>query len=311
MSVMTVRGPVPAGELGMCMPHEHVVIDLWTNAQWRWDLDGVLIEEDIQTEEMRLFKAAGGGTIVDLTLPRIGRNPEMLKSISIASDVHIVMGCGWYREPYYPPEIDRTTTDELAAELIAEIEDGVGPEKIKPGIIGEIGSHKSFVTAKEERVFRAAARAQLATGLSVTTHSVASPVGLEHLKIFLTEGVSPERIVIGHCDSYVVESYLLGILEAGASVMFDNIGYADYESSVLEPRLIRMILDLIGRGYANRILLSQDVCKRPTLAAYGGPGYQDLLSRFHGVLAGAGVSEADWTLMTVENPARMLERATV
>ncbi len=38
------------------------------------------------------------------------------------------MGCGWYRTAYYPPEarIERRSIDDLADELVAEIETGVG-----------------------------------------------------------------------------------------------------------------------------------------------------------------------------------------
>jgi phosphotriesterase-related protein len=69
-----------------------------------------------------------------------------------------------------------------------------------------------------------------------------------------------------------------------------------------------MILNLLGRGYVERIMLSSDVCHRPTLKTYGGMGYTDLLDRFHGVLLEAGVSESDWVTMTHTNPARMLTR---
>jgi predicted metal-dependent phosphotriesterase family hydrolase len=305
---MTVGGPVEPDALGMVMPHEHVIINMWTNAWWRWDLNSVLIEEDIQQDEVRFFKEAGGGTIVDLTLPGIGRDPEGLKRISAATGVNIVMGCGWYREPYHPDNMDKVSTDELAAELVAEINVGVGPEQIKPGIIGEIGTHKPYVTAKEERAFRAAAWAGVETGLTVTTHAVSSPVGLAQLRILLKEGVAPDRIVIGHCDSYLVESYLLGILESGAYAMFDNIGYPKHDASVLEPRLVKMILNLIDRGYLERMMLSSDVCHRASLVTYGGMGYSDLLNRFHAVLLEAGVSEEQWVMMTETNPARTLTR---
>jgi phosphotriesterase-related protein len=308
--VTTVRGPVEAADLGHCQPHEHVVLDMWSNAEWWWNSDRILTDEDEQADELRRFKDAGGGTIVDLTLPGIGRGPEALRRVSEATGVHIVMGCGWYRQPFYPPEIDRTPTEELARQLIAEITEGVGPEKIRPGIIGEIGSHKNFVSALEERAFRAAAWAQCETGLTLTTHSVASAVGLDHLRILTREGVAPDRIVIGHCDSYLRIGYLDAILEQGAYVQFDNIGYPPPDASALEHRLIKVILDLIGRGYVERILLSQDICARPSLSAYGGPGYTYLLTSFEGTLKGAGVSDSDWEQMTIGNPARILDQPT-
>jgi phosphotriesterase-related protein len=307
VSVMTVRGPVAADDLGRCLPHEHVVIDMWSNAEWRWDSDRILTDEDEQIDEVRRFKDVGGGTIVDLSLPGIGRDPEALRRISEATDVHIVMGCGWYRQPYYPPDVDRTSTEDLAASLVREIRDGVGPQTIRPGIIGEIGSHKGFVTAQEERAFMAAAWAQCETGLAFTTHSVASKVGLDHLRILTREGVRPDRVVVGHCDSYLRRNYLEAILEQGAYVQFDNIGYPPPDVSALENRLIPMIVELIDRGSVERILLSQDICARPSLSAYGGPGYTYLLTRFEVALKDAGVSAAQWDQMTVKNPAKLLD----
>ena len=112
------------------------------------------------------------------------------------------MGSGWYRGAYYPPEarIDRRSVDDLADELVREATDGVGESGVIPGIIGEIGTDKPWVSAAEERVHRAAARAAKRTGRAITTHSIMSPVGLAQLRIFEEEGLDPARVVIGHSD---------------------------------------------------------------------------------------------------------------
>ena len=67
------------------------------------------------------------------------------------------MGAGWYRDAYYPAEllVDRRSVDSLAEELVAEVTDGVGDTGIRPGILGEIGTDKPWVTPAEERVHRA------------------------------------------------------------------------------------------------------------------------------------------------------------
>ena len=100
-----------------------------------------------------------------------------------ATGLHIVMGAGWYRHAYYPVEarIDRRSVDELADEIVREATDGVGETGVRPGIIGEIGTDKPWVSPSEERVHRAAARAARRTGLAITTHAVLSTVGLDQL----------------------------------------------------------------------------------------------------------------------------------
>lgn len=62
------------------------------------------------TEEVWLYGEAGGGTLVDPTLEHIGRDPEKLRRVSEATGVHIVMGTGFYREPYYPEFVNKWTT---------------------------------------------------------------------------------------------------------------------------------------------------------------------------------------------------------
>ena len=210
--VMTVSGPIPPEKLGFTLPHEHTGISLWHIAN-RWDYWELTPDDDLIIEELRDFRRRGGGTLVDLTLPGVGRDPDRLRRLASASGLNIVMGTGWYREAYYPAEalIDRRSVDDLAAEMVDELEHGVGDSGIRPGIIGEIGTDKPWVSAREERVHRAAARAAKQTGMAITTHGVQSAVGLAQLRIFTEEGVDPARVVIGHADSHHdLDFYLVG-----------------------------------------------------------------------------------------------------
>jgi phosphotriesterase-related protein len=219
------------------------------------------------------------------------------------------MGCGWYRGAYYPADalIDRRSVDELADELVREATDGVADTGIRPGIIGEIGTDKPWVSALEERVHRAAARAARRTGLAVTTHSVLSPIGLEQLRIFEDEGADPTRIVIGHADSYPHIDHYLAIVERGASVEFDFLGmsFTPVERHG-ESRIVDLLCDLLARGHVERVLLSQDVCHDAQLQRYGGNGYAYLARTFLPRLREAGVGDAEIETMTVANPRRLL-----
>ena len=218
------------------------------------------------------------------------------------------MGCGWYREAYYPAEalIDRRSVDDLADELIAEFAAGVAGTGVRPGIIGEIGTDKPWVTAREERVHRAAARAAKRTGMAITTHGVASPVGLEQLRIFTEEGVDPGRVVIGHADSYLDLDHYLAILGRGANLEFDFLGHRFGVEEQLEPRLVEIIVELLERGFGSQLLLSQDVCHTSQLRANDGFGYVYLQQHFLPLLRTAAVGEGEIVQMTVENPRRIL-----
>jgi predicted metal-dependent phosphotriesterase family hydrolase len=306
--VQTVLGRIDPSDLGVTLPHEHTQCALW-HIENRWDYWQLTRDEPVIVAELERFRQAGGRSLVDLTLPGIGRDPLWLKGIAEASGLNVVMGCGWYRTAYYPPEdrIDRRSADDLADELVGEIGEGVGDSGVRPGIIGEIGTDKPWLSPAEERVHRAVARAARRTGLSITTHSVLSPVGLDQLRIFEEEGLDPGRVVIGHSDSYPVLDYYLEIIRRGASVEFDFLGmtFTAVERRG-EDRIVELLLELLARGNADRVLLSQDVCNDGQLHRYGGRGYTYLADRFLPRLRDAGVSDADIDTMTIANPRRLL-----
>ena len=223
--VVTVTGPVPPERIGFTLPHEHLSCrpELVPKRQ---ELIDFTSDAEVMTDELHDFRRRGGSCIVDLTSGGLARDPNWLRNLASRTGVFIVMGAGWYRESFYPPEagIDRRTVAELAAEIVDELEHGVDDTGVRPGIIGEIGTDHAWVSAREERVFRAVARAAGQTGLAVSTHALHSQVGLDQLGILQDEGFDPGRVVIGHTDSNLDIDYALAILDRGANVQFDLLG---------------------------------------------------------------------------------------
>jgi phosphotriesterase-related protein len=310
--VQTVLGPVDPMTLGFTLPHEHTAIALWLIPN-RWDYWELTADEPIITAELAHYREAGGTAMADLTLPGVGRDPAWLVGLARATGLHLVMGGGWYRGAHYPAEalIDRRSVDDLADELVREVEEGIslpGLDKaVKPGIFGEIGTDKPWLSAQEERVHRAVARASRRTGLAISTHAVMSPVGLAQLRVFETEGADLTRVVIGHADSYPVLDHYLEIIGRGASIELDFLGmsFTPMERHG-EPRVIDLLLELLSRGHADRVLLSQDVCHNQQLRHYEGNGYTYLQETFLPRLRARGVSDAEIDQLTILNPRRIL-----
>jgi phosphotriesterase-related protein len=307
-SVQTVLGPIDPADLGWTLPHEHTAIALWHIAN-RWDYWELRRDEPVIVEELSAFRAAGGGALVDLTLDGVGRDPGWLARVARATGLHLVMGSGWYRGAHYPAEtlVDRRSVDSLADEIVRDATLGVAETGIRSGIIGEIGTDKPWLSAQEERVHRAAARAARRTGLAITTHAVQSTVGLDQLRVFEAEGADLSRVVIGHADSNPSLDYHVAIVERGATVEFDFLGMAVTPLERHgEGRIVDNLKELLARGHVERVLLSQDVCHDSQLRRYGGNGYTYLADTFLPRLRSAGVSEAEIRTITVDNPRRLL-----
>ena len=306
--VQTVLGPVPPDAVGFALPHEHTRCVLW-QIPGRWDYWELTGEDELILPELAHFRELGGTCLVDVTLAAIGRDPLRLRRLAEASGLHLVMGCGWYRGAYYPPDalVDRRSVEALEEILVEEILGGADGTHVRPGIIGEIGTDKPWLSAQEERVFRAVGRASRATGLAVMTHAVMSEVGLAQLRVLEEAGADPARVVIGHADSYPSLPHYLEIVRRGANLEFDFLGmsFSPMERHG-EPRVVDLARELIERGHSDRLLLSQDVCHNSQLKAYGGNGYVYLFETFLPRLRAAGVPEAAIHQMTVLNPARIL-----
>jgi len=307
MHIQTVKGPVAPDEIGFTLPAEHFYIQQWevTGHESAYQLE----DDEVFLEEIAAFRALGGSCIVDQTPPCIGRKPEKLLELSRRSGIHVVMGCGWYLEAYAPPEdrLERRSAQSIADQLIAEIEAGVGETGIRPGIIGEFGATRSWISPLEERIHRASARAQRTTGIAIGTHAIHSEVGLAQLDLFEEEGVDPSRVAIGHCDSFPHLGYWLRIAERGAYVQIDNLGQ---RMGRHEERLVSLISELVDRGHERRILLSHDVGVVPELRYHGGRGFTYLSETFLPMLRAVGIPDAVLATITVDNPRRLLTLAT-
>lgn len=299
-TVMTVAGPVPSEELGVVLPHEH----LFANVMKEYRGNGLLHDVQLAVEELKDFAAHGGGTLVELTPVEIGRDPEKLLEASRASGVHVVMGCGHYREPYLDRErFHRIGADALAEEMIREIEDGAGDTGVRPGIIGEIGNNDDGISPAEELSFRAAARAHLATGLTITTHAAWFPVGLAQLDLLEEEGVAPDRVIIGHADGVPGPAYQLELAARGAYVEFDGFGT---DTAYDCERALDYIMALREHGHLDQVLVSHDIFLRTHMRARGGPGYTWIIRELLPRLRERGLPEDEISLLLVENPRAAL-----
>ena len=299
-SVISVTGEVPSTEIGAVLMHEHIMCDLYRISA---DSNHLLDDVELAASELRHLADTPVQTVVDVTSVGLGRDLETLRDLALQNDLNIVAGCGWYRDPYLPRAVFETTADGLADELIREITQGSDSGGIRPGIIGEIGACRSPMSPAEERVLRAGGYAQLETGVSIYTHASRSTVGIEQARILIRMGVPPDRIVIGHADTVPRKDYWSELLDMGVTLGFDTVK-PTYAFDV--NKRIAGLTWLVERGSLDRVVISNDVCWRTHLRAFGGGGYTYCVTDFFDVLRSEGFGDREFQTIFHDTPVRLL-----
>ncbi|MGG2464290.1 phosphotriesterase family protein [Streptomyces sp. RGM 3693] len=302
-TVRTVTGPLDTSALrGPVLPHEHLRLDLDRPGVHNHTLHAR--HADAIAHELALLHGEFGlSLVVEQTCRGMGRDVAALAGISTACGVAVVTATGWYHEAFHPVEVRDGDTSSLVEVLRREIEEGIGPTRIRPGLIGEVGTGGDRPSPAERRTLTAAARAAVTTGLSVATHAHLGRGGLAQLRLLTGQGLAPHRIALGHQDLLDEPATHRRLAAEGAYVSFDTIGKNHYQDDDVR---LRLVLALLEAGHADRVLLSCDVSRHTYLSAHGGTGYGHLFRTFLPRLRAAGVPHDLIDRMTRRNPLRFL-----
>jgi phosphotriesterase-related protein len=222
----------------------------------------------------------------------------------VAADVgvNIVAGTGFYWERFHPTWLADMSETEIVRLLVTDLTEGFAGTDVVAGIIGEIGTHHRAISPTEARVIRACAAAQRETHVPIATHALFTRIGMEQARAFADAGADLDKLVIGHVDTTPDVDYHEELVRFGVWIAYDAIGQLDKQS---DEQRADAIVELIGRGHRDRILLSTDVGKRGALRAYGGQGYDHVITGFLPLLRERGLSQDDIDAMTIDNPRQL------
>jgi len=343
VGIRTVTGEISPSDCGITLPHEHLLFDLssWcplpteatrialAEAPVSIEILGELrrdaslsrdnvrqLDVELAIRELMHYRRAGGSTLVDVTSIGLGRDPMALRAISQATGVNVVMGCGYYFESPQLQYLRNQTIEQIQATIERDLVEGISNTGIRSGIIGEIGT-SGPLTETEERVLRAAARAQLRTHAAISVHPDAFYQGREHtirhiLDILIEEGVPLNKVIICHIDDTGFNlDFQRSLMEQDAFVEYDSFGSEIYFDSMNaheahDSQRVDAVLKLAEEGFASHLLLSHDVCFKIHLKKYGGYGYDHILRHILPMMRRKGIREKDIDLMMVKNPATVL-----
>lgn len=314
-------------------------------------LDNCLqFDKDVLKRAVQEYKDLGGQTICDVTPHGCGLDsvmPDFLPEIkTIMEDVglNVVLGMGHYIDAFDIPQeskeagassgknydilmspsdaIKDFTAERLAEEYIKDIRTGYGDMKIKPGVIGELGTG-NVITDVEKRTLRAGAMAQQETGLAITLH-MQPPAREDHIAIDVLKeaGARLDKVVLGHRDGVLAHpdmtfdkavDHYLSILERGCYVQFDLCGNQEYYRANVgswwlpgDRERALAVKAICDHGYEDKILISTDIGHKYYMTEFGGWGYGHILNNFREFLLVAGLSEKQCDRITKDNPQEML-----
>jgi len=242
---------------------------------------------DLMTEELRNAQRDGVACIVDAGHPDMGRDLNFVREAAMKAGLPVVAATGFYTQPYYPKELSTWSEEQIFQALMKQVDaDPIGA-------FGEIGSWDDM-TADERKVFRAIARAHVATNLPIFTHTgIPGKAALEQLDILEDGGVKPDRVVIGHLGNLNDPNVVVhrAICRRGAFIGFDRQGGNNNDA-----QQVAMVMTLIDAGFADHLMFSGDASR----------GYGRVMTNWVPKIKAAGASDAVLHTIMVDNPRRFL-----
>ena len=270
--------------------------------------------------EANLFKRHGGGCLVDQTSIGLARDPLGLQQVSRATGVHVVMATSYYTNEYHPAEIADMDIEQVMQRIMRDLDEGVAGG-VQAGIIGEVGLCTKM-HPDEEKVLRASARAQRASGVPLSIHPGFGPDAIwAAVRILEEEKADLSRTIMCHVDHRLASSPapnsfdpepFLELAKTGMYLEFDCFGwegsYRQRGKVDMPNDAIRLneMMALIEAGHESRVLMSHDLALQHWQRKYGGHGWQHIPETVTALMRYKGFDEALITRILYQNPQDML-----
>lgn len=296
--VQSVLGPIDASKLGFTLTHEHICRTPKPSPRGKTNSVARAVAK------LKEAKDAGIDTLVDVTPFDVGRDVRFGEEVSRKSGMQIVACTGQH---FFAPEsYAARSVAEITEIFIREIEEGIDDTDIKAGVI-KVAARSGVMTPAEEKVFRAAARASKATGISVQTHTNSSERGGEaQAAIFEAEGLSPGRVALGHSNDTDDLDYLIGLAKRGYTLGMDHAFWGMAPGATLSwQKRVECVKQLVDAGFVNQLFLSNDwVFGDVERDKINPDGLLYTTRRTIPYLKRIGVTDPEIRIIAVENPRR-------
>ncbi len=244
-------GEVPYETLGITDAHNHVWIDPIPGAD---PASPVLNQFEQIRDELKLYRAAGGGSLLDCQPGGCGRNANKLMELSKATGVQIIACTGFHRRKYYAPEHWLFTAGSARAagyftgELTSALEETKDtPQAVRAGFI-KIALESAW-DASPQCALEGAAEAARQTGALMEIHTEKGALAEKAVIYFEEQGVRPEQLVLCHMDKRPDPGLHIELARFGALLEYDTFYRAKYQP---ETRLWALIEKMVAAGGGDR-----------------------------------------------------------
>jgi phosphotriesterase-related protein len=311
-TVETVRGTVDVADLGPTLMHEHIfVLDpqalenyghVWGESYWD---EEVRVADAIQ--KLRRLRDGGIHTLVDPTVPGLGRSIPRIQRINAEVDLNIVVATGVYQFLELPSFLANRADDVVVELFVRELREGIDDTGVKAAFLKCCVEEHGLI-ADVPRILSMIAAASIETDAPVMVHTNApAQTGLLALDFLTAAGVDPARIVIAHAGDSNDLGYLRALADTRASLGCDRFSIEHFNP---EAKRSETLLALVAEGYAGSVHLGHDgACFYDFMVnnPYFADEHPDYLHIAHNVLPAllaAGVTQAQIDQMLIDNPRR-------
>jgi phosphotriesterase-related protein len=264
-SVPTTAGDIDVGDLGVVLMHEHVFIRTEPLQQGWPGFGGWDAEAEVAAARERLswLSRAGVGAILDMTVPGLGRDPELVARAVDGTGVKVMFATGYYTYDNLPFPFQYRgrgkvldDADQMLESLFEQdVTSGIGDTGFRAAVL-KIVTDEQGMTPDIERLAIAIANVHGRTGAPICTHAHApTERGLEQQRLLASRGVDLGRVLVGHSNETTDLGYLEQIIENGSYLGWDRCGLA---IAVPLDAQLDTLAKLCERGYASRVMLSHD-----------------------------------------------------
>ena len=308
--IMTVNGPVTPGEMGLTLHHEHVLVDFIgadSTGYFRWDREDVIQKA---LPHLTAIKGFGINTFIECTPAFLGRDPWLLKDLSLKSGITFITNTGYYgarNNLFLPRSFNNLDEQELAEIWIDEFENGIEGSGVKPGFIKIAVERTDTLSSEHRKIITAAGIAHLRTGLVIASHTGPDKPALEQIHILKQLGVDPSAFIWVHAQGGTMET-ILNTARQGVWISLDNIR----ARPSLEPGApnsvlwyAEMIAEMKKHGLLSKVLISHDSGWYDPALPEGGNfnGFTDIFNYLIPLLKEKGFSNSDINQLLSKNPA--------